>query len=166
MLPYVVMNIQTHHMIWCSLMYTLTQIWNVHRLKKTSISKLPFHLTLPCVLPFTMHLHASEILHVLLLLHLMSYLLDWPKVVRLSMTKIVSLHRNRPTRHHLVCYMKTTHQVSLLKMKSLMNLVTEMAAILREFLKLATKTILKPCVIWFTSQNAIFQFWKVLGHAR
>lgn len=82
------------------------------------------------------------------------------------MTKIVSLHRNRPTRHHLVCYMKTTHQVSLLKMKSLMNLVTEMAAILREFLKLATKTILKPCVIWFTSQNAIFQFWKVLGHAR
>lgn len=69
--------------------------------------------------------------------------------------KIVSTHRTLPTRPHPVCCMKTTRQVSLLKI--LMKTMIEMAVILRPVLKTVTIAILKPCMIWFTSQNAIFQ---------
>jgi len=118
--------------------------------------KTSFPLTFPCVLPFTTHPYVVEILPILLLLHLMSYLLDWHKVMRLSMMKTVSTQRTLPTHHHLLCCMKTTRQVSLLKLNSLMKFVTEMAAILRAILKSTTTAILKPCMIWFTSRNAIF----------
>jgi len=84
--------------------------------------------------------------------------------MRLSMIKIVSTHRTLPTCPHLVCYMKTTRQVNLLKI--LMKHVTKMAVILRKVLKLVTTTILNPCMIYFTSQDTIFQLWKVLGRAR
>lgn len=139
------MNAQAHHMIYCHLMYTLTQIWNLHQSKQTYISNLSLHLTCLCDLSFTMHQHALEILRILLLLHLMSYLLDRHKEMRLSMMKIVSTHRNLPTHHHLVCCMKIARQVILLKI--LMKPMTEMVVILREVLKLVTRAILKPCMI-------------------
>ena len=164
MLLYVVMNTQARHMIYCHLMYSLTQIWNVHQSKQTSISKLPLHLTRMCVLSFPAHKHVSEILCILFLLHILIYLLNRHKAVRLSMMKIVSTHRTLPAHHHLVCCTKTTHQVSSLKM--LMKPVKKMVVILREVLKLVTTAILKICMIWFTSQNENFQFWKVSRHAK
>lgn len=132
MLLYVVMNTQPHHMIYCHLMYTLTQIWNAHRSKKTSISKLPLHLTCVCVLWFTAHQHVSETLNTLLILHILSYLLNRNKEMRLFMIKTVSTEKTLPTHHHLVCCMKTVHQVSLLKI--LMKPMIEMDIILREVL--------------------------------
>lgn len=80
------------------------------------------------------------------------------------MIKIVSTHKTLPTHHHIVCCMKTVHQVSLLKI--LMKPMIEMDIILREVLKSVATTILKPSMILFTSQIVIFQFWKVSGHAR
>jgi len=154
MLPYVLMNTQAHHMMYCHLMYTLTQIWNAHRSKQTSISKLPLDLTCLCVLSFTAHQHVSKKLCILLLLHLMIYLLDRHKAMKLSMMKIVSTHKTLPTRHHLVCCMKTSHLVNLLKI--LMKHVTKMVVILREFFKSVTIAILKPCMVWFTPKMQFF----------
>lgn len=154
MLPYVVMYAQAHHMIYCHLIYTLTHIWNVHRSKQSSISTLSLHLTCLSVLSFIAHQHVLEIFHVLLLLHPMIYLLNQHKAMRLPMMKIVSTHKTLPTHHHLVCCMKTTCQVILLKI--LMKPATEMAVIMKEVLKSVRTTILKLCMIWFTSQNKKF----------
>lgn len=78
---------QVHHLIFQFLMKILPLIQNLIQLKYMCLSKIPLHLTVPCVLPAAMYLPVTEILRALQFLHLMSY----HKAVMLSMMRLKTI---------------------------------------------------------------------------